>query len=69
MQEREGSLEVEALKEHWLITMFGDIRVKRRLYRDKDDKYRFLLDERMGLDKGSHVSPKMKELSIMGSTR
>ena len=69
MQEGDGGMKVVACKKHWLTTIFGDIRIKRRLYRDKNGNYRFLLDEKMGLDKGSHVSPKMKELAILASTR
>ncbi len=33
------------------------------MYRDGNGKYRFLLDEKMGLDKGCQVSPKVKELA------
>jgi len=69
MREKDEGVSVVASKEHWLVTIFGDIRIKRRLYRDKDGNYRFLLDEKMRLDKGSHVSPKMKELAILASTR
>ena len=68
MQERDEGMKVVACKEHWLTTIFGDIRIKRRLYRDKNGNYRSLLDEKMVLDKGSHVSPKMKELAILAST-
>jgi len=49
-------------------TLFGDIRLKRRLYRDEDNHYRFLLDEQMRLDKGSHMSSKMRELAVLAST-
>lgn len=69
MQRRDDDVKMVAFKEHWLTTIFGDIRIKRRLYQDKSGNYRFLLDEKMGLDKGSHVSPKMKELAILASTR
>jgi len=69
MQERDGGMKVVTSKEHCITTIFGDIGIKRRLYRDKDGNYRFLLDEKMGLNKGSHVSPKMKELAILASTR
>lgn len=69
MLEKATNMKVVGFKEHWLTTIFGDIRIKRRLYRDKNGNYRFLLDERMGLDKGSHVSPKVKELAILASTR
>jgi len=69
MQEKDEGVRVVASKEHWLATIFCDIRIKRRLYRDKDGNYRFLLDEKMGLDKGSHVSREMKELAILASSR
>ena len=68
MQERNDGMKVIAYKEHWVSTLFGDIRLKRRLYRCKDGNYRFLLDEKMGLAKGSHVSPKMRELAVLAST-
>ena len=63
MKERESGLAVIGFREHWVTTVFGDIRIKRRLYRDGRGRYRFLLDEAMGLDKGCHVSPRVKELA------
>ncbi len=68
MKEKDQNLKVEGLREHRIITVFGDIRIKRRLYRDNNGEYRFLLDERMGLDKGCHVSPEVKELSTFISS-
>ena len=41
MQERDGGMKVAAYKEHWLTSIFGDIRVKRRLCRDKNGNYRY----------------------------
>ena len=69
MQERDDGMKVIGFKEHWLTTIFGDIRIRRRLYRDKGGDYRFLLDEKMGLVKGSHISPGMKKLAVLASTR
>ena len=69
LQEKDDGMKVIGFKEHWLTTIFGDIRIKRRLYRDKDGNYHFLLDEKMNLEKGSHVSPGMKKLAIVASTR
>jgi len=63
MRERDRSLEVECLKEHQVTTVFGSFRVRRRLYRSSHGDYRFLLDEKMGLDKGCHISRKVKELA------
>jgi hypothetical protein len=34
MKKKEQSLKVECLREHRIITPFGDVRVRRRLYRD-----------------------------------
>ena len=62
MKEKGKVLKVECLKEHRVITIFGDVRIRRRLYRDSNGENRFLLDEKMGLDKGCHVSPKIKEI-------
>ena len=68
MRQKDQSLKVECLKEHRVITVFGDARIKRRLYRDSNGKHCFLLDEKMGLDKGCQVSPKVKELATFISS-
>lgn len=61
-------MRVVGFREKRVISLFGDIKVRRRLYQDKAGNYHFLLDERIGLDKGSHVSPLMKKLAVQGST-
>ncbi|MCL6579919.1 MAG: ISLre2 family transposase, partial [Candidatus Bathyarchaeota archaeon] len=63
MKEKDHSLRVECFKEHQVTTVFGNVTVKRRLYQDGNGKYRFLLDEKMGLDKGCHMSYRVKELA------
>jgi len=68
MKERDQSLKVECLKEHRVSTIFGDVRIRRRLYRDSNSENRFLLDEKMGLDKGCHVSSKVKEMATFISS-
>ena len=68
MRKKDGSLKVETKKPHRIVTVFGDVWIKRRMYRDSDGKYRFLLDEKMGLDKGCQVSPKVKELATFLSS-
>jgi len=68
MRQKDQSLKVECLKWHRIITVFGDVRIKRRLYRDSNGKHGFLLDEKMGLDKGCQVSPKVKELATFISS-
>lgn len=68
MKQKAQSLKVECLKEHRVSTVFGDVRIKRRLYRSSDGECCFLLDEKMGLDKGCHISPKVKELATFISS-
>jgi hypothetical protein len=68
MRQKGGNFKVEALKPHRIVTIFGDVRIRRRMYRDSNGKYRFLLDEKMGLDKGCQVSPKVKELATFLSS-
>ena len=63
MREKGADLRVEGLREQRVTTLFGDLSIKRRLYRDSQGKHCFLLDEKMGLDKGCHLSPRVKELS------
>lgn len=40
-----------------IVCRFGEVTVDRRLYRDKDGNYRFLLDEAIGLSKRKAASP------------
>lgn len=63
MKSREEGLEAEGLKERWVTALFGDIKIRRRLYSDGKGNYRFLLDEAMGLRKRSQASPKVEELA------
>ena len=68
MRQKDGSLNVESLKWHRIITVFGDVAIKRMLYRDSNGRHCFLPDEKMGLDKGCQVSPKVKELAALISS-
>jgi hypothetical protein len=68
MRGRGKSLEVECLRKHQITTVFGSFRVRRRLYRNSNGEYRFLLDEKMGLDKGCDMSRKVKELATFVSS-
>jgi len=68
MKETEGKgMQVVAMKPRWVTTVFGDVRLHRRLYRDRDGSCRFLLDERIGVD--GRVSPRVRKLAVLGSTR
>jgi hypothetical protein len=65
---REASLTVEGFRERWITTLFGDVRIKRRLYRDSSGHSRFLLDEALGLRERSQSSPKVEELATFLSS-
>lgn len=65
MEKREDGLTVLGFRERWVITVFGQVRIKRRLYRDKQGKGRYLLDEAIGLDKRSPLSTGVKNLSAL----
>lgn len=69
MKSREAGLRMEGFRERWVTTLFGDVRIKRRLYSDGKGGSRFLLDEAMGLRKRSQASPKVEELATFLSTR
>lgn len=49
----------------WYRTCLGPIRVTRRQYRGQDGKYRYILDELMGMDKYRHITLAVKELACM----
>lgn len=68
MKTREAGLKVEGFRERWITTLFGDIKIKRRLYRDDSGNSRFLLDEALGLRKRSQASPKVEELATFLSS-
>jgi len=65
MKRRGDGLTVVGFRERWVITIFGEVRIKRRLYRDEQGKGRFLLDETIGLDKRSPLSSGVKSLGAL----
>lgn len=68
MRGRGAGLMVVGFRERRVVTLFGDVRIRRRLYRDNKGKGRYLLDEAMGLEKRSPLSAGMRELSaLLGS--
>jgi hypothetical protein len=52
---------VVANKERTLVTRFGDITFKRRLYRDDEGETHFLLDEVLGLEAHQLATPSLQE--------
>ena len=68
MKSREEGLKVEGIKERGVTTLFGEVRIRRRLYRDRLGNHHFLLDEAIGLRKRSQASPKVEELATFLSS-
>ena len=57
-------LRLKDTKEKNLQTLFGDLKLKRRYYLDREGKSKFLLDEKLGIPAGEKKSPGLKELSL-----
>lgn len=53
MKRREKGLRHVGMRERAVLTRFGTVKVRRRYYRDREGKHRFLLDEALGFSKGS----------------
>ena len=55
--ERErGKLSNQGKRLRYMTTLLGDITFSKRLYQDREGKYGYLLDERLGLSKNQRVS-------------
>jgi hypothetical protein len=64
MEEREEGLSVVGKRRITIITMFGSLTLERRLYRDRNGNYRYLLDEAIGLKKGVRLSAPLQEIAL-----
>ena len=60
---RPASLKIAHKRSVWYRTWLGPIRVTRRQYQDRTGKYRYLLDELMGMDKYRHTTFAVKEIA------
>ncbi len=61
LRTRDKSLKVERIRSRWAIFTLGSVQFKRRQYIDKDGKRRYLLDEYLGLEGKSPLTPELKE--------
>lgn len=62
--QRPGGYVVEGWRERTLVTRFGDVRVRRRLYRAPDGTWHLLLDERLGWPAGQAATPAFAALLV-----
>ena len=60
-ENRPSGWRVEGWRERTMMTHFGAVRVKRRLYVDSCGRYRFLLDEHLGWEPYRSATPAISE--------
>jgi len=65
MKSRGEGLVVVGFRRRWILTKFGQLPIERRLYRDRAGRSRYLLDEVIGLTKGSSLSSGVKDLCVL----
>jgi hypothetical protein len=57
-----ASCVVVGFRERTLVTRFGEVRIRRRLYKDERGVYHFLLDEYLGLNANQAATPEMQAM-------
>jgi hypothetical protein len=57
-------ISIEGLRGVWYQTCLGPVRVTRRLYRDREGRRRYLLDELMGMGRYRHITSSVQELAL-----
>lgn len=60
---RPADLRITHKRSTWYRTCLGPIRITRRQYRNQDGRYRYLLDELLGMDKHRHTTYAVKEIA------
>jgi len=68
-QQRPASWESRGFDERTLITSFGQLRIKRRLYRDEQGFYHYLLDEKMGWPRYQVATPGLQAKVVKLASR
>lgn len=61
---RSPALQMKDCRQVWYQTCLGEIRIKRRIYRDQSGRRCCLQDELLGLDKYQHKTLKVQELAL-----
>lgn len=59
-KDRTEGLRMISKRPRTIVTKFGNLKVRRRMYRDKSGRGRFLLDEALGLIKGSQATASLQ---------
>jgi hypothetical protein len=58
--QRPAGWQSKGWRERTVVTRFGDVRVRRRLYQDAQGGYHFLLDEQLGWEKAQVATPSLQ---------
>jgi hypothetical protein len=58
---RDGGLKSEGFCARWVLSPLGGVLIRRRKYRDDKGGYRYLLDEIIGIEGRSPITPELKE--------
>jgi hypothetical protein len=67
-EQRPGDWAVVGFRERTVVTRFGEVCIRRRMYRDESGKYHQLLDEYLGLKAHQAATPEMQAIcTVMGS--
>ena len=67
-EDRDRKLTIEHRRGVWYQTCLGPVRVKRRQYREGKGRYRYLLDELVGMGKYRHVTNAVQERALEMAT-
>ena len=64
LKSRPRGFRVEGFRERTVVTRFGDVVVRRRMYRDQEGKAIFALDEHLGWKAYQQTSPSLTECMV-----
>jgi len=67
--EHDKALYVKDIKQRKILTRFGEVTVKRRLYHDRHGKYHFLLDEHLNWRPNQLATPSLTSAIIDSATK
>lgn len=60
---KDQALKVVGSRDRTLVTSMGEIRIRRRMYRDKSGEYIFLLHQSLGLEPHRRIIKRMQGLA------
>jgi hypothetical protein len=65
LAQRSAGWRVVGFRERTLVTRFGEVRIRRRMYRDQEGACHFLLDEYLGLSTYQGATPEMQAMGTI----